>query len=271
MCISLQIACRRLRALVDSGACRSLMREDTWNDICESRGMDKRLQRLPEGMVHRSLSKEIIPTMGMGKVNKYGIDLIFFVVPRLSHDVLLGDDGLRAMAPNKTYVDNVVKIAGKKHVSVVVGTNSLDFAEVRLDIDKWVVQFPDLFDDGLRGLTQTSSVEIYIDTQGHPPLCLKPYGLSLSKWKIVEQEIAKMLKDDIKPSSSPWSLPMTLVPKPNGEIRFCVDYRKLSYLTKRDPPPPPLTPYSGHLWFHEWCEGLLHPGSSKWVLATTLG
>ena len=43
--------------------------------------------------------------------------------------------------------------------------------------------------------------------------------------KIVEEEIEKMLEATvIKPSSSPWACPITLVPKKEGTTRFCVDY-----------------------------------------------
>jgi hypothetical protein len=58
----------------------------------------------------------------------------------------------------------------------------------------------------------------------------------------------------IKESDSPRSFPIVLVRKKNGELRFCVDYRKLNNLTKKDCFPPPwiddtLDMLAGAKWF----------------------
>ena len=41
-------------------------------------------------------------------------------------------------------------------------------------------------------------------------------------------------RDLIEPSTSPWSFPAIIVPKKNGGIRFCIDYRRLNKVTIPD-------------------------------------
>ena len=47
------------------------------------------------------------------------------------------------------------------------------------------------------------------------------------------------LRKVIKPSKSPWASPILLADKKNGKIRFCIDFRALNKVTKKDSYPLP--------------------------------
>ena len=75
---------------------------------------------------------------------------------------------------------------------------------------------------------------LHIETNG-PPIKQRAYRQPLLKRKIVEEEIGKMLADNvIRPSNSPWASLITLMPKKDCSTRFCVDYRKVDALTEKD-------------------------------------
>ena len=55
-----------------------------------------------------------------------------------------------------------------------------------------------------------------------------------------EKEVQSMLdKGVIEPSTSPWSSPVVLVRKKDSSIRYCIDYRKVNNVTKKDSFPIP--------------------------------
>ena len=65
--------------------------------------------------------------------------------------------------------------------------------------------------------------------------------MSESKLQFVKKFLEKHLKKGfIKVSSAPYSSRIMLVAKLGGGIRFCVDYRHLNELTKKDAYPIPL-------------------------------
>ena len=94
-----------------------------------------------------------------------------------------------------------------------------------------------------------------INVQGHRPVKLPPRRYPLAQREIVEEELKKMIENDIiEPSSSPWASNVVLVKKKDGSVRFCVDYRKLNAVTKKDAYPLPhigdtLDSLAGSKWF----------------------
>ena len=69
------------------------------------------------------------------------------------------------------------------------------------------------------------------------------------KKKLVQAEIKAMLElGVIEESHSAWSSPIVLVGKPDGSIRFCVDYRKVNDVSRFDAYPMPRSTSSWIGW-----------------------
>lgn len=79
-----------------------------------------------------------------------------------------------------------------------------------------------------------------IDTADHLPIRQQPYRKSLKEREIIKKEVDKLLDANIiRESTSPWAAPVILVRKKDGNWRFCVDWRKLNKVTKKDVHPLP--------------------------------
>ncbi len=89
-------------------------------------------------------------------------------------------------------------------------------------------------------LGRTKVMTHKIDTGSARPIWLPPRRIPPHLYDEVQKIIAEMFRDGvIIPSKSPWASPVTLVLKKDGSIRFCVEYRRLNALTKRDSFPLP--------------------------------
>ena len=91
-------------------------------------------------------------------------------------------------------------------------------------------------------LGRTTLAKHRIDLTDNIPVKCKPYRPPLSQTKVIEDEVEKMLADDIiTPSDSPYASPVVLVRKKDGSPRFCVDYRRLNAKTVKNSWPIPNT------------------------------
>ncbi|CAM2096361.1 unnamed protein product [Caretta caretta] len=80
-----------------------------------------------------------------------------------------------------------------------------------------------------------------IDTGNAHPIRAQPYRVSPQAKTAIEWEIQDMLQMGvISPSRNARASPVVLVPKPDGEICFCMDYHKLNAITCPDNYPMPM-------------------------------
>jgi len=79
-----------------------------------------------------------------------------------------------------------------------------------------------------------------IDVGSHSPIKQHPYRINPLKHNQLREEISYMLENGIiEPSMSEWSSPCILVPKADGSMRFCTDFRRVNALTRDDSYPIP--------------------------------
>ena len=57
--------------------------------------------------------------------------------------------------------------------------------------------------------------------------------------KIAEMIVDMEKKGIVEPSASSWASPIVVVPKKDGTTRFCIDYRCVNAVTKKDVYPLP--------------------------------
>ena len=101
-------------------------------------------------------------------------------------------------------------------------------------------EFRDIFAKNPKRPGRTDRVRHEIDTGTNRPINVAPYRLGPIEKETVAEEIKVMQENDvIRPSRSPWAAPVVLVTKKDGTIRFCVDYRKINAITKKDVYPLP--------------------------------
>ncbi|KAG7668776.1 hypothetical protein KSW81_003798 [Nannochloris sp. 'desiccata'] len=108
--------------------------------------------------------------------------------------------------------------------------------DVSKKIERLLSDYADLFPTSSPGLPPERGIvhEIKLK-QGTAPVHRTPYRMSVAQ----EDELRKRLKELldlglIRHSKSPWASPVLFVPKKDGSLRFCVDYRGLNKVTVRD-------------------------------------
>ena len=139
-------------------------------------------------------------------------------------------------------VANVNSVMKNKPCNNTLDLKDLDVPEqYRSKIEKLVLRNQDLFASKDSELGHTDTVKMQIEVENHEPIKMRPYRTPIKNREVIDKAINEMLDADvIRRSRSPWSFPVVIVDKKDGSKRFCVDFRKLNQVTKKNSYPLPL-------------------------------
>ena len=167
----------------------------------------------------------------------------FFNTNQLTPEIILSHSKLN----NKLILENTVK-ENEIIINNVTSNNDITEAEIEtFNLQKESTQLTKILNDNKNmiarsnfDLGNTSIIKHTIDVQGNHPIRLRPYRPPFKQKEEIEKQIQDMLASNIiRPSKSPWAAPVVLVKKKSGEMRFCINYRQLNNITKKDSYPIP--------------------------------
>ncbi|KAL1488854.1 hypothetical protein ABEB36_014649 [Hypothenemus hampei] len=182
------------------------------------------------------------PVTLMGRTHV--LDLL--VVPDLAQPLILGIDFWKVMQIVPDLHQNVWHFAGEQSVLSLVSSLEVSGVEALENLtSQQQNQLLTLIDAKFRvmgdGLGCCNAAEHVIELlPGTSPIKQRYYPVSPVKQALMNQEIDEMLRlGVIELSHSPWASPVCMVRKSDNSYRFCIDFRKLNAVTKKDSYPIP--------------------------------
>ena len=228
-------------------------RLEVWHSLLRERGKEasvKRKCQYDKGTVDRTLEVGDlvlcrIPGMS-GKLMEawHGPYPVEARKSRVDYQVKVGKGRCKVLHINnlKRYhqrVEEVLRlalVAEEWQDDEVIGTklygSCSDFDEEEV-VGRLKEEYPEVFSD-LPG--RTDACQLRIDTGSEAPRGSHPYRIPNKLKEGVRSEVEKLVELGIVvPSTSPWASPVVPVPKDDGTVRVCIDYRKLNEVTIADP------------------------------------
>ena len=161
-----------------------------------------------------------------------------FVVVGMANTCILGADFLK---DSKMMVDigNSTLSWPSDNIELVVESTTPGVNKLSVLLENYA----DVFVNGPNDpLGCTRDTEHVIDTGDSRPIKQRPYRIPVHLQAVVNQQVEDMLERGLirpEPSASPWSSPIVLAPKKDGNYRFCVDFQRVNSVTKKDAQPMP--------------------------------
>ena len=120
------------------------------------------------------------------------------------------------------------------------GTNADLTTKERWQVARVLEDNQDAFQRWEGELGRVTDVVHRIDTGASNPIRQRYRRLPPHKREAVEEEIERMLRLGVlEPSTGSWASPIVPVSKKDGKLRFCVDFRALNSVTRKDAYPIP--------------------------------
>lgn len=172
----------------------------------------------------------------------------FYVIPGVNTPLLFGinfwrvfqiaPDVLALLETGDRTAEDVVSRAIVSEVRHLLDLDSLR-ADERTQAEAILEEFRTISSE-VMGLGRTGLLSHDINTGDAPPIKQRYYMLSQQKLAELNRQLDEMLQQDVvEPSISPWNNPVTMAPKADGTLRFCLDSRKLNEVSKHDAYPLP--------------------------------
>ena len=255
--IKIQSKTLYIRALIDSGANATLLRQDIFDQYCQE---NHRLPLLKPTCSIQGVSGGHLQVLGATEISlpHVPIPIKVTVVRHMPYQMIIGDPQLRS---GKAVIDlNSNKLFWFKHKwplthittpvsnnnSTPITTNHNTISDTEIpwsanpQINNIIRENKDVFSGTGQPTGFCKVAKLSIHTHGRP-IAQRAYRAPLIKRRLIDDAIDEMLKDDIiEPSNSPWSSPVTLQKKKDGSHRFCIDFRKVNDITTKDTYPLPL-------------------------------
>ena len=228
-------------------------RLEVWHSTQRERMIEaggKRKSQFDKGTVDRQLEKgdkvlcRIPGCVGKLEESWHGPYVVEEKVGVVNYKVKVGRGKAKLLHINnlKKYFDRVEDVLRLALVAEdwsedeVIGTKlsgSCPGVDEKEEMARLKGEFPEVFSDS-PGKTDACMLEI--DTGSAAPRGSRPYRVPDRLKEGVRSEVEELVELGIVvPSTSPWASPVVPVPKKDGTVRVCIDYRKLNEVTVADP------------------------------------